>query len=411
MNIYLALIIFLLAFEWLLSLIVESLNLKSFSPNIPQEFAGYYDSEKYAKSQCYQRERTIFGEIKSAIMFIATLLFILLGGFAWINSIAQSLSEYMILQGLVFIGILILISYLAGLPFSLYSTFVIEERYGFNKTTAKTFIKDQIKAVLLLVIIGTPIISLLLFFFGNVQLAWLWSWAALTLISLFIALIAPVVILPLFNKFVPLEDGELRQKLEDYAKQQNYRLSGIFKVDASKRSTKLNAYFTGFGKTKRIALFDTLLEKLNADEILSVLAHEVGHCKLKHVIKGMVFGIATNLLMFFLLSFFLGQEGLYRAFQVDGTPIYAGLIFFFFIYTPLSMLLGLVSKASSRKREYEADDFSVKTTGNREGMITSLKKLTVDNLGNLTPHPLKVFLEYSHPPVMQRIKAIRKGDK
>lgn len=408
MNFYLALIIFLLAFEWLLSLIVELLNLKHFSPDIPEEFEGYYDKEKYAKSQHYQRERTIFSEIKSAIMFVATLLFILLGGFALINVIAQSASEYMILQGLVFIGILIMISYLAGLPFSIYSTFVIEERYGFNKTTPKTFIKDQIKAILLIAIIGTPVISLLLFFFGNVQFAWLWSWSALTLISLFIALIAPVVILPLFNKFTPLEDGELRQKLEEYAKKQNYKLSGIFKIDASKRSTKLNAYFTGFGKTKRIALFDTLLEKLTIDEILSVLAHEVGHNKLKHVIKSMIFGIATNLLMFFLLSVFIGREGLYQAFQVEGTPIYAGLVFFFFIFTPLSMIIGLISKQLSRKHEYQADAYAVKTTGNRESMISSLKKLTVDNLGNLNPHPLKVFLEYTHPPVLQRIRAMKK---
>lgn len=408
MNGYLIFVLVLLVFNWLLSLVVELLNIRNVSTKIPEEFEGIYDDEKYAKSQRYLKETTLFGQVQAGIMLPLIIAFILLGGFRVINDFAQNTAGSMILQGLIFGGILIVISQLAELPFSIYSTFVIEEKFGFNKTTAKTFILDLIKGLLLTVLIGAPIFSLVLWIFSSIPHAWFWAWTALSLIKLFILFIAPVVILPLFNKFTPLEEGELRSKIEKFAAQQKYTLSGIFKIDGSRRSTKSNAYFTGFGKTKRIALFDTLIDNHSTDELIAVLAHEIGHCKRGHIKKSIIISLASSLLMFFILSLFITKQGLYSAFGIDSTPLYAGLIFFGFLYAPINMILGLIGNILSRKHEFEADEFAARTTGNPDNLITALKKLSVDNLSNLTPHPLKVFLEYSHPPVLARINALRK---
>lgn len=410
MNGYLIFILALLIFNWLLSLIVETLNIRNVSTEIPEEFKGVYDDEKYAQSQNYLKDNTRFGQVQAGIMLPLTIAFILLGGFRWINDIAQTASSHMIVQGLVFGGILMLISQIVGLPFSIYNTFVIEEKYGFNKTTAKTFIMDIVKGWLLAILLGAPIFALILWIFSAVNMAWLWAWGSLSVIQLFILFIAPVVILPLFNKFTPLEDSDLRSSIDDFAKAQDYTVSGVFKIDGSKRSTKANAYFTGFGKTKRIALFDTLIEKQTVPELVAVLAHEIGHCKKGHIKKSIVISLATSLLMFFILSLFIAKPELHAAFQIDGTPLYAGLIFFGFLYAPISMVLGIANSILSRKHEFEADAFAAETTGKPTDLISALKKLSVDSLSNLTPHPLKVFLEYSHPPVLERIKALRKFD-
>jgi STE24 endopeptidase len=407
MNGYLIFILSLMVFNWLLSLVVETLNLKNVSTEIPDEFKGVYDDEKYAKSQRYLKDNTRFGQFQAGFMLPLTIAFILLGGFRWVNDIAQAASDYMIIQGLVFGGILMLIGQIVGLPFSIYDTFVLEEKYGFNKTTPKTFVLDILKGWLLTLLLGMPIFALVLWIFSSVPHAWLWAWGAISIIGLFIQFIAPVVILPLFNKFTPLEEGDLRLQIEEFAAAQKYKLSGIFKIDGSRRSTKSNAYFTGFGKTKRIALFDTLIEKHTVGELVAVLAHEIGHCKLGHIKKGILISLVSSLLMFFILSLFITKQGLYEAFGLEGTPIYAGFLFFGFLYTPISMILGIVGSVLSRKHEYQADAFAAKTTKKPTDLIDALKKLSVDNLSNLTPHPLKVFLQYSHPPVLERIKALR----
>ncbi len=407
MNGYLIFILALLIFNWLLSLIVETLNVRNVSTKIPEEFDEIYDDEKYAKSQRYLKDNTRFDQVQANIMLPLTIAFILLGGFSWINNIAKSTSDHMILQGLVFGGILMVISQIVGLPFSIYSTFVIEEKYGFNKTTTKTFIVDIFKGLLLTALLGAPIFALILWIFSSVTNAWLWAWGSLSIIQLIILFIAPVAILPLFNKFTPLEDGELRTAIEEFSKKQNFTLSGIFKIDGSKRSTKSNAYFTGFGNTKRIALFDTLIENHSTEELIGVLAHEIGHCKKGHIKQTIVISLISTLLMFFILSLFITQSELYAAFGIEGTPLYAGLIFFGFLYAPINMILGLLGTILSRKHEFEADAFAAETTKAPGEMIKALKKLSADNLSNLTPHPMKVFLEYSHPPVLDRIKALR----
>jgi STE24 endopeptidase len=238
-------------------------------------------------------------------------------------------------------------------------------------------------------------------------LAWLYSWGALVVVQMVLMYIAPVYIMPLFNKFEPLEDGELKSSIQDYAKKEGFALQGIFKMDGSKRSTKSNAYFTGFGKMRRIVLFDTLIEKHSVAELVSVLAHEVGHYKLKHITKMVAVSILSTGLMFYILSLFISQPGLYEAFGVEGTPLYAGFIFFGFLYTPINLILSIFGNIMSRKHEFEADAFAVNTAKEPDSMVAALKKLSVDNLSNLTPHPALVFMEYSHPPVLERIKAIR----
>lgn len=407
MNAYLVVVVTLLIADWIKHVVTEVLNLRAATPQAPTGLADIYDPERYAKSQQYLRDNTHFDLFQSTLMLALLLGFILAGGFAWLHRIAVVTADPMILRGLVFTGMLLLIMKAVGMPFALYDTFVIETRYGFNRTTPGTFILDLLKGLLLTAVIGGPVLALVLWIFETVPLAWFWAWAALSVIQLFILYIAPVAILPLFNTFTPLEEGELREAIETYAKAQHYNLSGIFKIDGSRRSAKSNAYFTGFGKTKRIALFDTLIEQHTTDELVAILAHEAGHSRLGHVTKGIAMSLLTSLMMFALLAIAIKQPGLYAAFGLADTPIYAGLVFFGFLYTPISMLLGIMGNLISRRHEYQADAFAARTTAGCEALISALKKLTAHNMGNLTPHPFKVFTEYSHPPLRERIRALQ----
>jgi len=409
MNIYLIIILIIIVGDYLLDFIVETLNVKHVKIKLPKEFEGYYDAEKYKKAQNYLKETTRFWIITDTITTPITLAFILIGGFNYVDQIARGFQFSPIPTGLIFAGILMLASQILSIPFSVYSTFVIEEKYGFNRTTVKTFILDILKSLLLIAIIGGVVFSIILWFFGKAgDLAWIYCWVVVVLIQLVLTFIAPVVIMPLFNKFFPLEDGDLKTAIENYAKSQKFKLKGVFTMDASKRSTKSNAFFTGFGKFRRIVLFDTLIKKHTVDELVSVLAHEMGHYKKKHIFKSILISIITTGLMFFILSLFINNPGLFSAFKMEHTSIYASLFFFAFLYTPISMVISIFSKILSRKHEYEADSYAVTTYGKPESMISALKKLTVDNLSNLTPHPLNVFLNYSHPPVLERIQSMRK---
>ena len=409
MNTYLILILAILIGDYVLNLVLEVLNVKNASPILPKEFEGYYDAAKYKTSQNYLKENTKFTLISDAVFKLILIIFILKGGFNFVDIMARSFNLGSIGSGLVFSVILLLLAQIINLPFSIYNTFVIEEKYGFNRTTPLTFVSDLFKTWILAVIIGGIALAAILWFFEKMgSLAWVYCWLFLSLFQIFLLFIAPAVILPLFNKFIPLEEGELRRKIEDYAKAQSFKLKGIFKMDGSKRSTKSNAFFTGFGKYKRIALFDTLIERQSVDELVSVLAHEVGHYKKHHVLKGVVMALITSAFMFFILSLFINNPKLFSAFKMENISIYASLFFFSFLYSPVNMLISIYRQVLSRKHEYEADAYAVETYKQPEAMILALKKLSVDNLSNLTPHPLKVFLEYSHPPVLKRIEVIRK---
>ena len=409
MNPYLIFILTVLVVGYLLDLAVSFFEIRSLQPELPTEFRDVYDEEKYRKSQEYTRVTTGFSVIQETVTLVLTLVFILAGGFNAVDLLARSVGWGSISTGLLFTGALILLSFLLGLPFSLYSTFVIEERFGFNKTTAKTFALDLLKGIVLAAVIGGPLLAAVLWFFEITgSMAWIYCWLAVTLFTLVLQFLAPVLIMPLFNKFTPLEDGELKEGITEYAARQNFAIQGIYTMDGSKRSTRLNAFFTGFGPFRRIVFFDTLVEKLHSQEIIAVLAHEMGHFKQKHILKMMGISVLQTGLMFFILSLFLGNRQLFAAFGMEHVSVYAGLIFFGFLYAPVSMLLSIFFHTYSRKNEYEADAWAVNTTEDQgEGLINGLKKLSVHNLSNLTPHPLNVFINYSHPPVLQRIQAIR----
>jgi STE24 endopeptidase len=408
MNPYLIFILVILIGSYVLELVLDFLNVRYLKTDLPSEFEGYYDGEKYKKSQNYLRENTCFGMINDTIITPIIIIFILMGGFNAVDRFARSFQLGSIPTGLIFAGVLILAYHVIHIPFSIYGTFIIEEKYGFNKTTVKTFILDILKTWFLVAIIGSILLSVVLWFFEKAGGgAWLYCWAATVLFQIFLLFIAPVTIMPLFNKYSLLGEGELKRAIEDYARSQDFKMKGIFTMDGSKRSTKSNAFFTGLGKFRRIVLFDTLLAKHSVEELVSVLAHEMGHYKKKHILKSIIISILTAGLMFFILSLFLNNRELFAAFKMDDTSIYASLFFFGFLYTPIEMIISIFGNMLSRRHEYEADGFSVKTYGKPEAMIVALKKLSVENLSNLTPHPLKVFLTYSHPPVLERIKAIR----
>ncbi len=407
-NPYLIAVLAILAGKYLLDLRIETLNLRHFDPELPGEFAGVYDPANYRRSRNYLADRTRLGLAANGTLTALTIAFILLGGFNWLDGTARAAAESEILRGLVFAGIFFLLFSLAGLPFSIYRTFGIEEKYGFNRTTPKTFVLDILKGWALAALIGSAVLAVVIRLFSLFgPSAWLICWGAVSLFQLFLLLIAPVTIMPLFNRFTPLEEGEPREQIEDYLEKQDFAVRGVFKMDASRRSGKSNAFFTGFGRWRRIVLYDTLLENHPPGEILAVIAHETAHYRLKHIPKNVAVSLLSTGLMFFILSLFIENRGLFDAFGVDGLSIYAGIFFFGFLYGPIDLALSLLGNFLSRRFEYEADCFAARTGEGPEPMIAALKKLSVDNLSPLTPHPLKVFFSYSHPPVLARIRKLR----
>jgi STE24 endopeptidase len=407
-NFYLYIVISILFCRYLIDLIADWLNLRHVSPELPREFEGFYDTEKYRQSQSYLRERTGFGMVADTIRTAFVVAFILIGGFNAVDFEARSVGLGTIPTGLVFAGILVVAGKILNLPFSVYETFVIEGKYGFNRTTGGTFVSDVIKSLILTAVIGgTVFVAVLWFFEVKGPLAWIYCWVAVVFFQIFMMFIAPVVIMPMFNRFESLEEAELKSAIERYAKAQGFKMKGVFVMDGSRRSSKTNAFFTGLGKLRRIVLFDTLIERHTVDELVSIVAHEMGHYKRKHLLKALLRSIILTGLTLFLLSLFIRNEQLFAAFRMDQTSVYASLFLFGFIYTPIAMLIGVLENALSRRHEYEADAFAVETCVRPDALIFGLKKLSLENLVNLTPHPFKVFLSYSHPPVLERIKAIR----
>lgn len=412
MNIFAIIILVTLLVDFILNLASDYLNLKFLDKSLPEEFDDVIDEHTYAQSQKYTRTRTLFGIVTSSFNLFVLLVFWFAGGFNWLDQQVLEWGFGVVGTGLLYIGLLLLFKMLLTLPFSIYSTFVIEEKFGFNKTTPKTFFQDQLKSIALSIILGAPLLAgIIAFFEFGGEWAWVWAWMAVTVFSLFIQFVAPTWIMPIFNKFKPLEDGGLKQKIRDYAAEVRFPLKGVFVIDGSKRSTKSNAFFTGFGQNKRIALYDTLIEKHTDEELLAVLAHEIGHYKKKHIPKNMVISILQTGIMFALLSIFLQVQGLFEAFYMEQMSVYAGLVFFGLLYAPVEMILSIGMQILSRKYEFEADAFAACTLEDPEAMINVLKKLSKDNLSNLTPHPFYVFLNYSHPPVLKRIRAIHNLDK
>ncbi|EGB16414.1 Ste24 endopeptidase [Pseudodesulfovibrio mercurii] len=407
MNIYLAIIIGSLLAVWFLNLLSDRLSALAMRPAPPEELSDVFDAETYAKSRAYTLASMRFSMVSETFNTLILVTAVAAGWFNVLDQLVRAAGFGPLLTGLAYIGGLALVSSILGLPFEIYHTFGLEKRFGFNTTTPATFVLDRVKGLVLAAIIGGALVAGILVFLDKTgPYAWLLCWGFAVLLSLGLTYVAPTWILPLFNKFTPLEDDELRDKLEAFADKAGFELTGIFVMDGSKRSTKGNAFFTGFGKRRRIALFDTLIKEMDADEIVAVLAHEVGHAKLGHIKKRLVTGVLKAGAIFYLMSLFLDSEGLFAAFGMQDMSLYAGLVFFVLLYTPLSLILSVAANAMSRKHEFEADAFAARTTGRPETMISALKKLSVSNLSNPTPHPLTVWLEYSHPPVLARIRAL-----
>ena len=408
MNSYAVIILAALLVGFLLDIVSEIMNLRALSPELPEEFKELYGAEEYARSQEYTRVKTRFGFITGIFSLILMLLFWFLGAFNLLDLWVRQLGIGAIWTGLIYIAALVLGKTVISLPFSIYSTFVIEERFGFNRTRPATFVLDLLKGLALAAVLGGPLMAAILAFFQFAgSPAWLYCWLLVTAFMIFMQFVAPTWIMPLFNKFTPLEEGELKGSIMDYARSVNFSLENIFVMDGSKRSSKSNAFFSGFGRHKRIALFDTLIAKHTVAELTAILAHEIGHYQKKHILQGMVIGVLHSGVMFFLLSIFISSQGLFEAFYMENISVYAGLIFFSLLYTPIEMVLSVFMNMLSRKNEYEADRFAVETNQDSENMILALKKLSVHNLANLTPDPFYVFLNYSHPPLLERIRAIR----
>ena len=378
MNYYLIFVLAIIIGSYLLDLFVERLNLRNLKTDLPEEFRGYYDQARYKKSQEYLIENTRFSLINSSIVTPITIAFILLGGFNLVDRFARSFNLDTILTGLVFAGVLLLASQLLEIPFSIYDTFVIEEKYGFNRTTPKTFILDILKGWLLTALIGGVALYVVIWFFERSGIwAWLYCWIIVTVFQLLLVFIAPVVIMPIFNKYTPLKKDDLREEIESYAKSQNFKMKGVYQMDGSRRSTKSNAFFSGFGRFRRIVLFDTLIEKHTTPELVSVLAHEMGHYKKGHIWKSMLMSFLTFGLMFYILSLFINNPQLFAAFRMEKISVYASLVFFGFLYGPIDTILSIFGNVISRRNEYAADAYAVKTYKNPSAMMEALTEKPV----------------------------------
>ncbi len=408
MNIYAVIIVIALVADYLIGLTADYLNLKNQRSEPPAEFSDLIDEKEYRKSRDYLRTNTVFSQCESLFSLTITLLFWFTGGFNLLNEWSLKQTGNQLVAGLIFIAVLLLGRTVLNLPFSLYSTFVIEERFGFNRTTGKTFVTDYIKTIFLSLLLGTPLLAGIIWFFQSAgDRAWFFAWMICAGFTLSLQIIAPTWIMPMFNKFTPLPEGELKETLLRYGEKVSFPLTNVFVVDGSKRSGKGNAFFTGFGKRRRVALFDTLIEQHSVEELLVVLAHEIGHYKKKHILKMTFISIIHQGVILFLLGWFIRQPALYEAFFMEHISIASGLIFFSLLFTPVEMLLNPILQSLSRRHEFQADSFSALTTGRPETMVSALKKLAHDNLANLTPHPFYIFLHDSHPPLLERINSLR----
>lgn len=407
LNVVAYIILAALFLDLVVHTVADVLNLRQTGTQLPDEFEGYYDAERYKQSMEYAMVNTRFKWVVSGFNLVLFLAFWFVGGFAVLDQWVRTIVESEVLRGLIFIGGLGFAKALVSLPFSVYSTFVIESRFGFNKTTPKVFVSDTIKQFLLAIVIGGLLLAgVLAFFVYAGDAAWLYCWIAVAVFMLAMQFVVPTWIMPLFNRFEPLESGPLRDAIYEYAEKINFPVKNIYVMDGSKRSGKSNAFFAGFGSHRKIVLFDTLIENHTVQELVAVLAHEMGHYKKKHILWMLVAAVAQVGLLFYLLSIFINSPMLAEAFFLENVSVYAGLVFFALLYSPIDFVISLFFQAFSRKNEYGADAFAVETTKDPAAMKRTFKKLASHNLANLNPHWFYVALNYSHPPIMARLDAI-----
>ncbi len=396
---------------WKLEFAATLLNLKAFPAAVPRPLQGLMDQAKLDQARAYLNVNARFGILQSTVSLVVLLVFWSLGGFAWLDDFAHSFTSSRLVAGLIFLSLLFLGQSLVSLPFSIYDTFVIEQKFGFNRATPATFIMDRLKGIALAAVIGLPLMAAVLWIFGNVAHAWLWAWLVVTGFQLILTYLAPSLIMPLFNKFTPMPEGELKHEIEALGVKCGFPLTGVFVMDGSKRSTKANAFFTGLGKRKKIALFDTLVDKSSQPELLGVLAHEIGHFRCGHIKQRLVVGILQTAVIFYLLGLATDPDGkfarlLFDAFGVKEISPHVGLVLFSILLEPVSKALGVLANAWSRRHEFEADAYAAEVTGDGAALGEALKKMTADHLSHPSPAPLRVWLDYSHPPLVQRLEAL-----
>lgn len=405
LNIFIVLVIF----NFLFTTVLEYLNDKNWKDNIPDEFKDFYDAESYIKAKNYKISRGKLSTVSSSLSFVFTLAMLYFFGFGLLSDLANSFSDSVILQSSAFFMILYLFNFVIGIPFSYYSTFEIEEKYGFNKTDIKTFILDKLKGLIItsVFILGLTSLAVLIIDFFSTGF-WLWLWLGLSILMILLNMFYADLIVPIFNKLTPLENGELRDKIEAYSKKVGYSLKNIFVIDGSKRSSKANAFFSGLGPRKTIALYDTLIQKHSDEELVSVLAHEVGHFKKKHILLSMILTIFQLGIMCYLFELCMSYDLIANALGSSTMNFHIGIIAFSFLYSPVGLIIGVLMNILSRKNEFEADNYA-KETYDGNSLSLALKKLSVDSLSNLYPHPFYVFIHYSHPPLIQRLSKLNKS--
>jgi STE24 endopeptidase len=385
---------------------LDYLNSLMWSDILPERLKGICDEEAYRKTQLYQKDNNRLSTWSSVLNLAVILIMIIAGGFALVDNLARSLSANLVIIALAFFGVIGFVSDIINIPFGYYDTFVIEKKYGFNTTTLGTFITDHLKSWFIALMVGVPVLGLITWFYYKTgRNFWLYAWGLITVFSVFINLFYSELIVPLFNKQVPLPDGSLRNQIETFSQKTGFKLRNIYVIDGSKRSTKANAYFSGFGPKKRIVLYDTLQKELSEEEIVAVLAHEIGHYKKKHVLLNLIFSVFTTGLMLFLLSVVVNNPSLSKALGSENASFHMGLIVFGILYSPLSLIIGLLTNWVSRKNEFAADNY-VREKFKPELLATALIKLSVKNLSNMMPHPAYVFFHYSHPPLLQRLEKL-----
>ena len=399
-------IIGLVIFNFLFSTGLEYINHLNWKDVIPNDLKDYYKPEKYRKAREYSIRKNKISLISSLFSFTLIIGLLCFNGYGYINDFSLNYNSSYIQSGIFFI-ILYLISIMISIPFSYYNTFVIEEKFGFNKTTKKTFFLDIIKSFIITIIIGSILLFPSIYLFETLESGfWIWLWAGVSALMIFINMFYTDLIVPIFNKLTPLDNGDLRKKIEGYSSKVGYLLKNIYVIDGSKRSTKANAFFSGLGPKKTIALYDTLIEKHTDDELVAVLAHEVGHYKKKHIFSGLLLTIIQLGITVFFLEFCLKQPEISYALGGNEMSFHLGLIGFSFIFSPISLISGIFMNYLSRKNEFEADSYA-KETYSGEHLSLALKKLSVDSLSNIYPHPAYVFIHYSHPPLIKRLEALK----
>ena len=405
-NIIFYLILIIPVSGFIIERYLDHLNAKMWSVTLPEKLKGICDEEEYKKTQLYQKDNNRLSLLSSSFNLVLILVVIIFGGFALIDSLAREFTVNMVIISLIFFGIIGFSSDLINIPFSCYDTFVIEKKYGFNTMTIRTFITDHIKSWFIAILVGIPVLGLITWFYYKTgKNFWIYAWSLITVFSVFINLFYSELIVPLFNKQTPLQEGPLRTQIEEFAQKTGFILKNIYIIDGSKRSTKANAYFSGFGPKKRIVLYDTLSKELTDTEIVAVLAHEIGHYKKKHVLLNLIFSVLLTGLMLFLFSLVVNSPGLSIALGSQNTSFHLGLIVFGILYSPLSLLIGMLTNYISRRNEFAADRF-VKDNFKPEILAEALKKLSVKNLSNMMPHPVYVFFHYSHPPLLSRLEKL-----